>query len=229
MTLQCGGREEALRVLLDTGCSFPLISKETVGRTGIRQERKNKPTPIRNCSGEDVPGSGENVSGELVLRHRRHYTQEIFEVAPLEPGVDIFLRFWWISQHPPQGAWESVDMRFSSPQGIRDCTKWEANEFSLTLDDGVAQHPEAKFIGYVSAVSQGEADPLEVVPEEFREYLGIMGTEAAEALSEHKSYDCKIDLKTGETAPWGPIYPLSEKQQETLCEWLKEMLRTGKI
>ena len=115
------------------------------------------------------------------------------------------------------------------PQGIRDCTKWEANEFSLTLDDGVAQHPEAKFIGYVSAVSQGEADPLEVVPEEFREYLGIMGTEAAEALSEHKSYDCKMDLKTGETAPWGPIYPLSEKQLETLCEWLKEMLRTGKI
>jgi len=115
MTLQWGGREEAVRVLLDTGCSVPLISKETVRRTGIAQERKNKPTPIRNCSREEVPGRGEKVTGELVLRHHRHYTREIFEVAPLEPGVDVFLPFWWISQHPPQGAWESVDMRFSSP------------------------------------------------------------------------------------------------------------------
>jgi len=127
MTLQWGGREEAVRVLLDTGCSVPLISKETLRRTGIPQERKNKPTPIRNCSGEEVPGSGEKVTGELVLRHRRHYTREIFEVAPLEPGVDVFLPFWWISQDPPQGAWESIDMRFSSPQCLRNCTKWEAN------------------------------------------------------------------------------------------------------
>jgi len=81
----------------------------------------------------------------------------------------------------------------------------------------------------VSAVSEGGPDPLEAVPEEFREYLGIMGTEAAETLPEHKSYDCKIDLKTDENAPWGPIYPLSEKELETLREWLKEMLRTGKI
>jgi len=229
MTLQWEGREEAVRVLLDTGCSVPLISRETVRRMGIPQERKDKPTPIRNCSGEEVPGSGEKVTVELILRHRRHYTREIFEVAPLEPGVDVFLPFWWISQHPLQGAWESIDMRFSSPQCLCDCTKWEANEFSLTLDDGITQHPDAKVIGYVSAVSEEEPDPLAAVSKEFREYLCIMGTEAAEALSEYKSYDCKIDLNAGEIAPWGPIYPLSEKELETLRDWLKEMLRIGKI
>ena len=56
-----------------------------------------------------------------------------------------------------------------------------------------------------------------------------MGKEAAEALPKHRGYDCRIDLKTGETAPWGPIYPLLEKELETFREWLKEMLRTGKI
>jgi len=30
-------------------------------------------------------------------------------------------------------------------------------------------------------------------------------------------------------APWGPIYPLSEVELQTLQEWLKEMERTGKI
>jgi len=56
-----------------------------------------------------------------------------------------------------------------------------------------------------------------------------MGREAAEALPAHRPYDCKIDLKEGETTPWGPIYPLLENKLQTLREWLKEMLRTGKV
>jgi len=62
------------------------------------------------------------------------------------------------------------------------------------------------------------------VPEEFREYLSIMGKEAAEGLPEHQPYDCKINPKEEETAPWGLIYPLSETELQTLREWLKEML-----
>jgi len=56
-----------------------------------------------------------------------------------------------------------------------------------------------------------------------------MSRETAEALPEHKSYNCRIELKEGGVAPWGPIYPLSEKEQEALREWLKEMLKNGKI
>jgi len=67
------------------------------------------------------------------------------------------------------------------------------------------------------------------VPIKFRHYLGIMGKEAADALPEHRPYDCKIDLKEGTTAPWGPICPLSEEELRTLREWLKEMEKTGKI
>jgi len=63
-------------------------------------------------------------------------------------------------------------------------------------------------IGYVSTVS--EEDPLEAVPQEFRQHLGIMGKEAAEALPKHRPYDCKIDLQEGSTVPWGPIYLLTE-------------------
>jgi len=47
--------------------------------------------------------------------------------------------------------------------------------------------------------------------------------------TKHRPYDCKIDLKEGSTAPWGPIYPLSETELQTLREWLKEMEKTGKI
>jgi len=36
-------------------------------------------------------------------------------------------------------------------------------------------------------------------------------------------------VSQGATAPWGPIYPLSEIELQTLREWLKEMEKTGKI
>ena len=64
---------------------------------------------------------------------------------------------------------------------------------------------------------------------EFRQYLGIMGKQTADALPEHRPYDCKIDLQEGSTAPWGPIYPLSEEELRTLREWLVEMEKMGKI
>jgi len=109
-------------------------------------------------------------------------------------------------------------MRFNSPECIEKCTRFEAADFSLSLHEAVAGHPEARVIGYVSAVGEQETNPLNLVLEEFRVYLAIMGKEAAEALPEHRSYNCKIDLRTGKMAPWGPIYPLSEKELETLRE-----------
>jgi hypothetical protein len=80
----------------------------------------------------------------------------------------------------------------------------------------VLQHPEARVISYVSAV--GSESAVELVPEQFRLFLDIMGKEAADVLPEHRSYDHEIRLKEGEAAPWGPIYPLSEVELETLRE-----------
>jgi hypothetical protein len=70
---------------------------------------------------------------------------------------------------------------------------------------------------------------LETVLEEFKQFLSIIGKEAADALPEYTIYDMKIDLKKGTTAPWGPIYPLSEAELMVLRKYLKEMLRIGKI
>jgi len=119
-------------------------------------------------------------------------------------------------------------MRFSSARCVEQFTKFKTNEFSLCWDDSVAEVPSAGFIGYVSEATT-DADPLSLVPEKFHPYLAIMGKEAADALPEHRPYDCRINLKEGEAAPWGPIYPLSEVELQTLREWLKEMERTGKI
>jgi len=139
----------------------------------------------------------------------------------MEPEVDIFLPFWWISRHPPQGICESEEIRFNSHGCQETCTQYEQEEFSFTWDEKVAHDPNAQVIGYISAVTTDDA--LAGVPGEFRPYLGIMDKKAADALPQHRPYDCKIELKEGSTAPWGPIYPLSKVELQNLWEWLKEI------
>jgi len=146
----------------------------------------------------------------------------------MEEAIDQFLPFEWIERHPTQGAWTSEEIRFNNARCMENCTKFETDPFSLTWDKAVLYQVGAGIIGQVSAIKENE-DLLANVPTKFQPYLGIMGKEAADALPAHRPYDCKIDFCQGETAPWGPIYPLSEVELQTFREWLKEMERTGKI
>ena len=226
MLLHDGTQKRPIKVLLDTGCSIALINQKTVDKWGIQKKEHRKARTIESFTGATVSGAGQYYTKPLRLQHRKHFSREVFEISPMEEEIDVFLPFKWIEQHPPQGAWESKEIRFNSTGCLENCGKFTTNDFSLTWDDTVATSPEAALIGYVSAAS---AQPLEDVPMEFRQYLGIMSQEAADALPKHRPYDCKIDLKEGATAPWGPIYPLSEVELRTLQEWLKEMEKNGKI
>jgi hypothetical protein len=129
----------------------------------------------------------------------------------------------------PQGVWDSEELRFRSLHCLTECTRVAISAFPLVFDEAVLTSPEARIIGYVSAIGNDSSDPLREVPLEFRQFVSIMGKEAADALLAHAPYDMKIELKEGESAPWGTIYPLSELELETLREWLKEMMRRGKI
>jgi len=203
-----------------------LINERTVEKLSLDRRKHKVARSIESYMGESVQGAEQFYTEPLLLQHRKHYSREKFEISPMDAEIDIFLSFEWIFAHPPQGTWMDKEVGFNSAGYLENYTYYEASRFSLTWDDSVAADPSASIIGYVSTSSE---DPLEAVPREFRQYLGIMGKEAVDALPEHRPYDCKIDLQEGSTAPWGPIYPLSEIEHQTLREWLKEMERMGKI
>jgi len=226
MLLHVREKEHQIWVLLNTGCSVALLNQQTVEKLGIKKKAHQQPHSIENYTGESVKGAGQFYTEPMLLQHRKHYSREKFKISPMEPEIDAFLPFDWIMTHPPQGAWTNQEIRFNSAWCLASCTRFKTGEFSLLWDEEVAKNPQAQIIGYVSAVNE---DARDRVPMEFRQYLGIMGKEAANALPQHRPYDCKINLREGETAPWGPIYPLSEEELQTLREWLKEMERTGKI
>jgi len=177
-------------------------------------------------TGEGIIGAGQYHMETLRLQHRGHFSREVFEISPMEETIDIFLLFRWIEHHPPQGTWSTEEIRFNSPGCLEKCTEFGTTDFSLTWDESIALEPSAHALGRVSTVTE---DPWHDVPPQFQQFLGIMSKEAADALPEHRPYDRKIDLREGTTAPWGPIYPLSEVELQTLREWLKEMEKAGKI
>jgi hypothetical protein len=225
-------KHRTVRVLLDTGSTAALLDKDFVLKHKIPTIKRDTPLQIRNFSNEVVPGAGELFTVPFMLQHKKHFAAESFEVAPLDSDCDIILPYWWMAKHQPCNMWaERGNISFTTPRCTEECTKAQASAFPLRIDKRILTHPEASIIGHISTATTKDevSEALEQVPEIFRKWINIMSKEAADRLPEHKPYDHAIDIKEGETPPWGPVYALNEVELQTLREWLKEMLRTGKI
>jgi len=93
MVLHTEKGRHKVEVLLDTGCSIPLINQQTVEKLGIPVKGHKNPRVVENFTGETVKGAGQYYTKQLCLQHRRHFTNEQFEVSPMEKEIDIFLPF----------------------------------------------------------------------------------------------------------------------------------------
>jgi hypothetical protein len=104
MLVTWGMNEIPIHILLDMGCLTPLISNTFFDRWNVPCLEHKNPIPIRNFTGDLVTEARLKYTLPVLLRHRKHYTREVLEVAPMECEVDVFLPFWWIAKHAPQGA-----------------------------------------------------------------------------------------------------------------------------
>src|ERR1700759_4876288 len=84
-------------------------------------------------------------------------------------------------------------------------------------------------IGRIEQVDDEKVTILDRLPEEYHHYLDIFRPSTAEQLPPRRTFDPAIDIKPDQQPPWGPIYPLSEKQLKALWTYLDDMLKQGKI
>jgi hypothetical protein len=220
-----------VQVLLDTGSTAALLDKDFVLKHKIPTIKRDTHLQILNFRNEVVPGAGKSFMVPFMLQHKKYFAAESFEIAPLDSNCDIILPYWWMAKHQPCNMWaERGNISFTTLRYTEKCTKAQASVFPLRIDKRILTHPEASIIGYISMATTKEelSDALEQVPEKFRKWINIITKEAADRLPEYKPYDHAIDLKEGETPPWGPVYTLNEVKLQTLREWLKDMLWTGK-
>ena len=147
MVLYQGEKGHQIKVLLDTGCSIALINEKATERLGLERRKHKQAHSIESFTGESVIGAGQYYTEPLLLRHRKYYSREKFEISPMDTEIDVFLPFEWISSHPPQGAWTTEEVRFNSCCCLENCTKFQTHQFSLSWDDSVALDNKARIIG----------------------------------------------------------------------------------
>ena len=67
------------------------------------------------------------------------------------------------------------------------------------------------------------------LPEYYREWASVFSEEEINKLPEHSTWDHEIKLIEGSTPPYGPIYPLNEKELAVLREYINKQMAVGKI
>ena len=179
-----------------------------------------------------MPGAGEYFTSPFLLQHRQHFTRVSFEVAPLAGDYDIILPRWWLAKHKCELLASNARIKFTTGECQRKCTMERNNTgFSLEWDSSIINNPNAGILGMVAAAPTDDdlKEAINKVPEAYSEFIPIMTAEMAAVLPENSVYDHAIDLKDGQTPPWGPIYPLNETELEELRNWLKRMTDMGAV
>jgi uncharacterized membrane protein len=228
--------EVRVRVLLDTGAMVAMVSSAFVSLHNVPKVKRDVPNPICDFSEKPVPGSGEAFSLPITLERLGHYSRDVFEIGPLESGVDIILPFNWLAEHPPTGLWTPERLRFDN-KVCKGCTKKALdNSFDIVYDSKLNDPSLASVVGqlgYIMAVNThsnaSNTNILESLPEQYQEFRQVFEPQMAESLPPHREFDHAIDLKDGEQPPWGPIYALSGTELEALRTYLDKMLAEGKI
>lgn len=71
--------------------------------------------------------------------------------------------------------------------------------------------------------------PAITLPEAYAEFASLFKDKEVGTLPPHRPYDHAIPLEPGATAPFGPLYNLSEKELKALREYIDENLKKGFI
>jgi len=70
----------------------------------------------------------------------------------------------------------------------------------------------------------------ELIPSQYHEYLSVFSEEASYRLAEHSQWDHTIDFNPTKPVPKpAKVYPLTQREQEALDEFLEEKLNKGHL
>jgi len=105
----------------------------------------------------------------------------------------------------------------------------EAVKDPFEYDETVAYDPKVQYVGRIGKIEEKDPVELETLPREYAQFKHLFRPEASEKMPPRRTFDHAIDLKEGSEPPWGPVYPMSQYQLNTLKTYLDEMLAQGKI
>uniref|UniRef100_A0A8C5PCX1 Uncharacterized protein n=1 Tax=Leptobrachium leishanense TaxID=445787 RepID=A0A8C5PCX1_9ANUR len=123
--------------------------------------------------------------------------------------VPIVLGYPWLAKHNPALNWKEGELSSWGPKCWSKCLGLNA---------------------IVGSLNVATAPPLSTnVPEWCIDLKEVFDKGRSEILPPHRPYDCAIDLLPGTMPPRGHVYPLSQKENDIMEEYIRENLARGFI
>ncbi|SGY19858.1 BQ5605_C017g08353 [Microbotryum silenes-dioicae] len=124
-----------------------------------------------------------------------------------------------------------LDISFASSFVFERLVNNSDNHHGLLFYDPASHQLSSSSPAPSQSLSDNNQDSLEyleslknLVPPEYHHLLAAFSKVKADQLPPHRKFDLSIDLEDNTTPPFGPLYPLSETELQTLSSWLKENL-----
>ncbi|SGY29992.1 BQ5605_C002g01105 [Microbotryum silenes-dioicae] len=124
-----------------------------------------------------------------------------------------------------------LDISFASSFAFERLVNNSDNHHGLLVYDPTSHQLSSSSPAPSQSLSDDNQDSLEyleslknLVPPEYHHLLAAFSKVKADQLPPHRKFDLSIDLEDNTTPPFGPLYPLSETELQTLSSWLKENL-----
>ena len=114
-------RGDKVKLLLDCGCTGPILNRNFVQRQHMPWVKRNYPITIQTADGKPMEGAGDKHTEEVILRIGTHQEELTWEISGLEDGIDGYLPISWLQLHNPDVQWDTGKMTWRSDYCKKHC------------------------------------------------------------------------------------------------------------
>ena len=204
--------------LLDSGCTGTTISKKFVKEKQLTTMWTLKPVRVFNADGTENQGGPITEYMELRMIIQGHKERIMAAVTDLGTA-DLYLGFDWLTKHNPEVDWAHHKLRFlqcsdecnyrlPADEGID--LDLEDNEYQPSKGDkllAVEMEEEIRIRAHTTPAQEFASQQAvpnqtlnEIIPEVYREFLGVFDKKDFDTLPERRQWDHAIELIPGAKA-----------------------------
>jgi len=243
---------ERLRVMIDSGAAENFMSERILRQLRIQDHEKEKTYELIVIDGSELPSQGR-VNRETTpvrLQIGAHQEQITFDIVRMATH-NIVLGRPWLVKHNPRINWKTDQIEFDGcdcviasrkPTHRQRSVVDERKDFNQVEATASTSNKDRRLSRVSGSADTGEGQPDQEarvtggkhtpssVPQEYKKWAKLFEEEvSADALPTHQPWDHEIKLEPGKKPTFGPIYALSEKELQTLRQYLDENLKKGFI
>ena len=227
--------------MVDTGSDVPLMNENFLWKHKVPRIHRAKPITILAGDEHVMEGAGKTHTPPIIMRIKKHQEEIEWEVGKMDEHIDGYLPIEWLNRHNPDVDWANGRLRWRSEFCKGHCLpinmKTAVDQFVKLIKEAKVWKKAkgaAKLLQGAKGVAAQWHDATggniaDLLPPQYRKWASVFSEEEINRLPDHGPYDHAINLVEGAKPPWGPIYPLSERELQVLREYIEKELKANKI